>query len=306
MIDPQTTGDTWLVAAHDAGGAEIVSAWVGQHPDRNYRFVLAGPATAIFRRRLGELSHLSDVLPEEWVREASVVLTATGYASDLEWQVRQQARRLGCPVVAFLDHWVNYRVRFERNGQLELPDEIWVADESAHLIARESFPGVRLRLEPNPYLAELQREAAQRPLESTSGRVLYVCEPISRANRMMGREAKADGYDEFDALRLFLTWAQGQSEQGAITDVRLRPHPSEETDKYDAVLADYPQVRTSRSPSTSLLEDCLWAGMVCGCSSMAMVVARSLGREVACAIPATGVACNLPIAGLTYLRGRRC
>lgn len=303
MIDPQTTGDIWLVAAHDAGGAEIVSAWVAQHPQRNYRFVLGGPALAIFQRRLGALMESSTTLRDDWLREAAVVLTGTGYASELEWTVRRRAKELGRTVVAFLDHWVNYRLRFERQGIVELPDEIWVADESAHLIAREVFPGVRLRLEPNPYLAELQAEAAHHPVRESNGRVLYVCEPISRANQMMGRSARAEGYDEFDALRLFLRHVRTQIAANPIAEIRLRPHPAESADKYDAVLAEFPELNVSRSPATSLLQDCLWAAVVCGCSSMAMVVARSVGREVWCSIPTAGVACLLPLTEIKYLRG---
>ncbi len=56
------------------------------------------------------------------------MLCGTSWQSDLEWRATELARRSGKRCVAYLDHWVNYRERFEREGELRLPDAIWVAD----------------------------------------------------------------------------------------------------------------------------------------------------------------------------------
>lgn len=294
-----------LIAAHDAGGAEIVSAWAKQHPELRFRFVLGGPARAIFARRLGDGIDWCEQIMSAWIREADLVLTSTSYASDLEWQVRREARSAGKPVVAWLDHWTNFRLRFERGEGALWPDEFWLPDETAWLIAREVFPAQsRLVLAGNPYVEELQEHARHlAPASAQSSHVLYVAEPLARANLLMHGDARFGGYDEFDALRLFLRWCRQQLELGRMVEVRLRPHPSEEAHKYEALLADYADVPVSLSRGCSLLEDCAWAGQVCGCSSMALFVAHTVfHRPILCAIPPPGVGCLLPLSGITYLR----
>ena len=40
-----------LVVAHDAGGAEVVSAWVKKNPQNVFTYLLQGPAVKIFQKR---------------------------------------------------------------------------------------------------------------------------------------------------------------------------------------------------------------------------------------------------------------
>ena len=70
---------------------------------------------------------------------SSVVITGTGWSSDLEHQARKLAFSRNIPSVAVLDHWVNYRERFKRNGTSQLPGELWVSDAEA---ATFGFPNV--------------------------------------------------------------------------------------------------------------------------------------------------------------------
>ena len=49
--------------------------------------------------------------------------------------------------ISVLDHWVNYKERFIRGGELILPDEIWVCDNHALALAKKAFPGARVSLD---------------------------------------------------------------------------------------------------------------------------------------------------------------
>jgi hypothetical protein len=64
-----------------------------------------------------------------------------------------EARRAGIRTISFVDHWVNFRLRFlDENNELVLPDEIWVVDEKAKQLAvEEGLPGSILKVERNPY-----------------------------------------------------------------------------------------------------------------------------------------------------------
>ncbi len=73
----------------------------------------------------------------------------------------------------WLDHWVNYPTRFVLDGDTILPDELWVADEHAARIARETVPGPPVVVQGNPYLDEIvvarsARSSARTPASTCS------------------------------------------------------------------------------------------------------------------------------------------
>lgn len=65
----------------------------------------------------------------------------------------EQANVAGIKTISFVDHWVNFRMRFldEQNG-LVYPDEVWVVDEKAKQLAiQEGIPKDKLVVSGNPY-----------------------------------------------------------------------------------------------------------------------------------------------------------
>ena len=164
------------IVSHDAGGAEILSSFVRQTTPRCL-FSLEGPALNIFRRKLSICETLS---LETALEQAEWLLCGTSWQSDLEWRAIAIARKQGKRSVAFLDHWVNYRERFIRNGIEHLPDELWVGDAEAEAIAIRLFPRVTVRYVENPYFSDLRKELPQlRRAEKSNAQslnVLYVCQ----------------------------------------------------------------------------------------------------------------------------------
>jgi hypothetical protein len=290
---------TIAVVAHDAGGAEVVSSYL-RREGADFVLVAGGPAQRIFARKL-QATSASDM--EETIRNAEWVLCGTSWQSDLEWRALRYAREVGRPTVAFLDHWVNYRERFARNGEECLSDEIWVGDEDALRIARERFPEVSVRLVKNPYFEDLQAElgalqatTARRPGETV---ILYVCEPVrEHALRQHGDE-RHWGYFEEDALEYFIQ--NVRSIAATVTRIVVRPHPSEPGDKY-AWVAARSAVPITFSSTATLMEDVVAADIVVGCESMAMVVGLLAGKRVLSAIPPGGRACMLPQPSIEILR----
>ena len=74
------------------------------------------------------------------------------------------ARAAGVRSAVWLDHWVNYPARFVLDGEAVLPDELWVADEHAARLARETVPGPPVTVMGNPHLEDVV--AAIRALEA--------------------------------------------------------------------------------------------------------------------------------------------
>jgi hypothetical protein len=271
------------VVSHDAGGAEILANYVAQN-NVDYRLVLEGPAVGVFQRRLGPNKSWSLA---QALAGCDWCLTGTGWQSDLEWRAVGEAKQIGLRTVAFLDHWVNYPERFERNGVVHLPDEIWVGDEEAQALARKHFPGVTVELVPNPYFAHVAREIEackrERPSEpSEGGKVLFVCENISGHAQLRHGDARYWGYTEFDALEYFFSRIQDLGMR--IEQVTLRPHPSDPPRKYEDVIARHaPLARLGGSKS--LIQEIVDADVVAGCESMALIPAILANKRVLCAVP---------------------
>lgn len=297
------------VACHDAGACNVILPWL-RRPDLALRPVMAGPAARLFRDRLGAAAATGegDEL-EAAIRGAAMLLSGTGWASDLEHRARRVARRRGVFSVAVIDHWVNYPMRFERAGEVVWPDEFWVTDEGARALAERCFPGAVVRCFDNLYLRAEAAAIAPLPPASWPGvptmpapapapaQVLYVLEPMRSA---WGRGVPG----EFQALDHFIEH-RAAAGVPAAAPIRLRPHPSDPPDKYDAWLAG----RRARDAGLDIALDrhATLAGAigaatwVVGCESFALVVALAAGRRVCSSLPPWAPPCRLPHEAIVRL-----
>lgn len=288
------------MVAHDAGGAEILSALACQHPEWQISYVLAGPALPIFQRKLGQINLLS---LDAALAAADWVMTGTGWQTELEWQAIRAAKALAKPVVSFLDHWVNYRTRFERHGETCLPDQLCLGDTNALQLAQQIFPELPCNLLPNPYFAEIEASFAQASVAHQGTHVLYVCEPIAEHAAKQFGNPRHWGYTEFDAMAYCLQYLPRLAED--IRQIVIRPHPAEAKDKYDGVLQASGlaiNLAIKIGGAQTLSEEIANADIVCGCNSMALVIASLAKKKVYSCIPPTGPACHLPLPGIRMLR----
>lgn len=291
------------VVSHDAGGAEVVSSYI-RRQGVEYVATLEGPATRVFARKLGAVpAHdLNDT-----IRRSAWLLCGTSWQSDLEWRAIALAREAGKHTVVFLDHWVNYRERFDRDGKTCWPDEIWVGDEQGLAMARRLFDGLSLAvsLVPNPYFADIHEElrAAETRLGARaaggSSRVLFVSEPIAEHARVRFGNERHWGYTEFEALSYFL-------ENVAVLGVGgervvLRPHPSELAGKYARIL-EVQAPHVTLSDGRPLVEEIAESDVVVGCNSMAMVIGLLARKRVLSCIPPGGAPCVLPQTEIESIR----
>lgn len=285
------------VVCHDAGGANVVAHWVARTPDCVRPFV-GGPG----RRIWADLVHvpLFGSL-EEAMDGATSLLSATSTASMIEHEARRIAKNAGIPSVAILDHWTRYPDRFELDGDRVLPDEIWVVDEPAEVVARRSFPDVPVQRVPNYYLQEQARIVeAFNPLppRREAGHILYVLEPIQQ--RWFTSDARPK---ELQAFEFFMSHLE---DMGARPDVEivLRPHPSDPPGMYDGWPALYPNRTVSVDAMTPLSERIAWADWVVGCETFALVVANNVGRIAMSVLPPWAPPCRLPIPEILRLSDR--
>lgn len=284
--------NTWLVCAHDSGGAELVSAWAkkAQVP---CLFMVSGPATAIFNHKLAPFHNHSFDSLERLLNQVDTVLLGTSGHSDFERQILAHAKTRGIKTISFLDHWVNYEMRFKLDGKLILPDELWVGDTFAFELAGKHFRDTPIKLVPNDYFNEIAERAkhyAQPQKDHDSVRILYCSQPTILDY----------GYDEYFALTHYLNYL---STSQTRFEIRIRLHPAETPNKYQGIINEFQSAdrQIYAAEPADIVEDCLWADWVVGCETMAMVIALRLSRTVYSNIPKGGKPISLPFPEIISL-----
>jgi hypothetical protein len=280
------------VVCHDAGATNLILHWLD--PDRvQLRACMQGPAHALWRQRFGDRGLVATL--DEVLDGAAMLLSGTGWASDLEHLARVGAAMRGLRSVGVIDHWVNYAARFQRDGHRVMPDEIWVADAEAYALACATFPGHDVRLHPNLYLRAQIEHIAPCPDARAQQAVLVVLEP---ARSDWGRGEPG----EFQALDYLVDHA-GHLGLRQPPTLRLRPHPSDPPGKYDGWMARQDEAMDVALDTSATLGEALdGVAWVAGCESMALVVALAAGRRVVCTLPPWAPPCRLPQRGLIHLK----
>lgn len=278
------------VVCHDAGAANVIVAGLRQTSRDDWRACMKGPAAVIWELAFGKSTRF--VTPKDAMCGAQFLLSGTGWASDLEHDARALALKAGLSSAALLDHWVNYPMRFERAGEIVLPDEIWVTDAYALDTARQCFPDRLLRTVDNWYTRE-QLSNISTACDEFEPELLYLAEP---ARSDWGRDIQG----EFQALDYFVSKLPRLGLPHGLR-IRLRPHPSDVSGKYDAWMRAHSQLPFVLDSSPSLAIALARAKWVAGCESFGLTLALAAGRRVFCTLPPWAPRCRLPQTGLIHL-----
>lgn len=285
-----------LLVTHDAGGAEILSAWYRKYKDAFcFLFALAGPAKRIFARDIPDITP-TGIDSMTSFGENDFVLTGTSLEASLERQAIAMARKHCIRCISFLDHWDLYRERF---GTVEsfcdhLPNEIWVGDEYAYKIAlAQGFPQASLRCMENPYFEEIRASKQMRSVCEIPKSILYICEPISRKLFASFGKAAYQYADEFTIMEKFFQTICAHP--GQFDKITLRMHPSESQDKYERIVNEYRDaLPIAISENAFLIDDILSHSLILGIESNALVIGVLLGKPVFSCIPGKQWEISLP------------
>lgn len=289
-----------LIVSHDAGGAEIVSAWVKANPQNYYYFILQGPAIHVFSRKIALFDNYFVEDLAQILLKIEFVLTGTSWGSDLERIVIKEAYEKNIFVASYLDHWVNYLERFLYHDKLCLPNEIWVGDDDAENLAKNVFEKTPIRFVQNYYFLEIKKEfeTISSAMKSEKLDLLYICEPVEGASLWKTGDKNNRNYTEFSALEYFFKQVHVLNVLEKLNTIKIRLHPSESVEKYDAVIAFARKQYNCKiiiSKKSSLLEDFFWADWVVGISSMALVIAVMLNKTVFICAPKNAIVTKLPL-----------
>ena len=252
--------------------------------------VASGPAKKIFNQKCPELEHVDLSLALE---ESSMLLCGTG-GTGFEFDAMSAGIKKGIKTIVYLDHWVNYRMRFQNKGKILFPDEIWVGDRDAFKIAKDQIDEAPIVLKDNPYFQDLiDRIGTMDCREKSAGlhRFLYVSEPIIEENDKRSYTIGAGQFDEHDALKFFLKNISLLSDK--VGEVCIRPHPLEKPEKYFWVRNET-QIRIKIENEEDLFDEIIASDFVVGCETTAMIIGLLAGKRVICSIPPGCRPCRLP------------
>lgn len=288
-MKPYKTLNSFGVVCHDAGGAGQIAAMLKMWNWQPAGVMVKGPAVEIWKHYFPSQRIANDL---DEILQVAVMVTGTSLESDLEHQARFIAQKTGLRSVTVLDHWVNYKSRFVRHGCCVMPDEIWVVDEYAEVLAREEFPGMPIIRCPDCFAKDQLGEVVALTSQ-TPQRLLYMLEPT---HSNWGKDEPG----EFQALRYFFQKLPFLGLSG-LKEVQLRPHPSEHAEKYDSFLNEGMgiPVRKGKGTLAKAISEACW---VAGCQTYALTLALAAGRRVYSSLPPWAPVKGLPHAGIQYLR----
>ena len=260
-----------LVVVHDAGGAEIIGAYVRKH-QRKAEFCAygSGPAKNVFKRLKLPLRPIKDTsasihaVIQRHTDAAYVLVAAPGWMTKIEVRALAAAKRAGLKTIVYMDSWVDERKRFgypEKNWRRNLPDEFWAGDRYALSNLKKRIPDVLVRLVPNQYSKDnINRYRTLKKMAKPPTSILF-------ASRI--------GSESCELLEHLLHLLAKKRKKPHLL---IRYHPGDEPNGYKALIRGFEnRVQITVSREKELVKDLLRARVVIGTETMALAIAVCCG-----------------------------
>lgn len=261
------------VCSYDAGGGNVLANLVdGLGLDTS--FIVAGPSVEIY----AGLFHQFSVQNKKTLDlTTDLLISSTGWQSSFEFEKIGEAVSRGIPVVAVLDHWTNYIERFERLGKKISPTFFLALDDYAEKKILHDFINPKVLKAKNFYIARIlaEIENLRSSITNNSYDLIFVGEPLSRTGG-------SSRWNEIDAIKELFKVLRSNG----LADLRvaIKPHPSEESTKYDRYIpSDFKNVNIVDKTKLSVL--LAESKAVVGCHSMALYIAELCGNRVYTILP---------------------
>ncbi|MEM0912882.1 MAG: hypothetical protein AAGJ37_18045 [Pseudomonadota bacterium] len=283
----------YAIVCHDAGAANILMSNDAANGFPAAYYLLSGPALRKWGSDIPSQKRISQI--DDVIDKIDVLITGTGWASNVEHNARICAEETGLYSMALVDHWVNYRARFVRNNDVCLPNEILVVDDHALLLAQHTFPALPVSKINNRYLENAKKRVAKTQKRQHKN-ILYVLEPV---HEDWGDKHAID--EEFQALDYFKRFLN-HSFPHRFTQIRLRPHPSESKQKYVHWIRKHAHLPIAFDVFDDIETSIANADWVFGCESYGLIVALECGKPAFSTIPHWAPKARLPHKALRHLR----
>jgi hypothetical protein len=185
--------------------------------------------------------------------------------------------------ISFIDHWVNFKLRFNGLKTFEYPNEIWVVDETAKRLAvSEGLPEEKIVVKSNPYHYYLKNQWQSKYIDKnylknleipiTGFHILFAPDPLSIRN---GKSIA--GFTEEEALKDLLTLI---TELGNETFLIVKCHPLQPMENLMQILQEHKKGNGFLIKEADTLELINTSDIVVGFYSNFLLEAEALGKQV--------------------------
>ncbi len=285
-----------LIYSGDPGGAEAVAPVLARLPKEWKTKVLAKKlAISIFRKQGSRSTDCSgwswkDIEKKcsEW-NPAAMLLSASSLPEKdpTEMRLRRWAKSKAVPVVAVMDSWQNYAMRFQNPGSrkiVDLPNRIAVMDRGAlNDMVAEGFPKSILVVTGHPGLESVGVILERKMAKKSGQRVLRLCHFSQPLRNFWGDSL---GYDEF-RVASDLIGLIPKMEKRLNRPVRLaiKLHPKESRSSFLKALGKLPSGVVILSKKIDALRAMSHCDVALGMGTIVLVKAALRGVPAVCYAP---------------------
>tara|TARA_B100001173_G_C16019143_1_gene561187 strand:+ start:2014 stop:2949 length:936 start_codon:yes stop_codon:yes gene_type:complete len=162
------------------------------------------------------------------------IITGGSLGYSIDKDLISYSKNINKPCISIIEHWSWYRKRFELNGELILPDFIFVNDEIAYTDAvDDGLPSNKIIIAGNPVLEsiftsgkhkQIDREKLQNQYNLPKKRIIFfISEEL--ASEFNGTDDEL-GYDEFLVIKQIISLLKPSDH------LVIKLHPEESNEKY--------------------------------------------------------------------------
>lgn len=286
---------TIMLFAADPGGANSIAVLSNYLQKKNYNTVLFARYAAL--KHLTSNGYKNVTLLSKDIKEYDIqtieslinsynpclIITSTTGRDFIERTAWLVGGKLNIPIIAILDQWMNYSLRFLKKHDTHqdkntysvdeyiLPTSIIVMDQVAKLsMVHEGLPHNIIYPLGSPYFDHIKlKSKIAKPKSFNSVTILFASEPITKIyGNKLGRSIH--GYTEKTTLRSLCLHIQTLDIKRKIKLV-IKPHPRESEKRYSEFLEKF--AFTSICPEKSVFDSFKHCDIVFGMSSTVLLEA---------------------------------
>jgi hypothetical protein len=264
------------VVSHDAGGAEVLSAFLSANQQKNVKYFLKGPAVKIFQKQ--GLIQKDYIYQGFLTEEFTYLFLSMSWRDNITYDMLYKSKELGIQSEVMLDSWYDYAQRFgspKLGWESILPTYLTVVDDIAEkIVSKVGLDNYcKIKKVDNFYLKSLKQQYERLDVEEDDcNELLYLSAPLDVAKGAKIAELATTKTTQFDILKDISSICRKTN-----TKLRIRLHPSENKKSISKYL-DMIDCKFVISDGESILNDFREAKFVLGYSSLALIQSSLLGK----------------------------
>jgi len=278
-----------VIVCYSPGGAEQISEYVKLNfRKKKFLFFLGGPAIKIFKNKIGQINNdnIKKFNTFKFDKIFKYCLLGSGTASRFELNHLKFFKQKKLKTIVFLDHWSQYKQRFNYNKNYIYPDQIWVSDQHAYNKAKKIFK-VPIKRKKNFLLAVINKKYKSFKKEKKYN--LFISQPLKEDSKTFNPKLN---YDQFKAFKYLYQKKKKLLEK---VELKIKLHPSEKKYYWEKFIKkNFKDARINLIKRGTLEKIFAKTISVFGCASMAMYISSELGIKTFCCIPPGGKKSSLP------------